>query len=73
GIFDAPHLKNNKFALGQITTKIVNGACYSWDIENQRILNEQDRIKTIIEDNPIRLNLEEAFQKKNIYGKVMNQ
>ncbi|MFW9946599.1 MAG: hypothetical protein ACFFDX_07190, partial [Candidatus Odinarchaeota archaeon] len=48
GIFDAPHLKNNSFALGQIKTKVINGACYSWDIRNQRIIDEIERIKKII-------------------------
>jgi glutamate mutase epsilon subunit len=73
GIFDAPHLKNNQFALGQIKTKVINGACYSWDIENQRILNERERIKKIIEKYPNLLMSEDKFQKEYIYGKVMNE
>jgi Fe2+ or Zn2+ uptake regulation protein len=48
GIFDAPHLNNNKFALGKIKTKIVDGACYSWnEIKNKKI-NEVERIKLIV-------------------------
>ncbi|MFW9951559.1 MAG: methionine synthase, partial [Candidatus Thorarchaeota archaeon] len=73
GIFDAPHLKNNKFASGQVKTKIVNGACYSWDSENQRIMNEQDRISKIIEKYPNLLKAEDSFQREKLYGEVVNQ
>ncbi|MFX1556980.1 MAG: methionine synthase [Promethearchaeota archaeon] len=48
GIFDAPHLKNNKFALGVINTKIINGACYSWDLIQNKKYDEIQRIKDII-------------------------
>ncbi|MFO8017775.1 MAG: methionine synthase [Promethearchaeia archaeon] len=48
GIFDAPHLKNNKFARGKIQTKISNGACYSWDPTKERILDERKRIKNLV-------------------------
>jgi glutamate mutase epsilon subunit len=72
GIFDAPHLKNNKFALGQITTKIANGACYSWDIEHGKILNEQERIKMLIEKYPNILASDAKMEKKGFYGKVIN-
>jgi hypothetical protein len=27
GLLDAPQLRNNKFALGKVKTRIVNGAC----------------------------------------------
>jgi len=50
GIFDAPHLKNNKFALGKINTKIVNGSCYSWDIKMNRKYDEIQRIIDITFD-----------------------
>jgi hypothetical protein len=50
GIFDAPHLKNNKYALGKIKTKIIKGACYSWDDSRQKKYNEIQRIKDIIFD-----------------------
>ncbi len=52
GIFDAPHLKNNKFAKGKIKTKIINGACYSWDDLRQKKYDEIQRIKDIIIDLP---------------------
>ncbi|MFW9829491.1 MAG: methionine synthase [Candidatus Thorarchaeota archaeon] len=48
GIFDAPHLKNNKFALGKIRTKIIDGACYSWDELQQKKCNEIQRIIDLI-------------------------
>jgi len=73
GIFDAPHLKNNQFALGQIKTKIINGACYSWDSKRQEILDERERIKRIIETHPNIFFSEEKFKKENIYGEVTNE
>ncbi len=48
GIFDAPHLKNNKYALGKIKTKIQDGACYSWDDSLQKPLDELERVNRII-------------------------
>ncbi|MEJ2295867.1 MAG: methionine synthase, partial [Candidatus Lokiarchaeota archaeon] len=47
GIFDAPHLKNNKYAKGEIQTKIINGACYAWDSSRGKIYDEIERIKDI--------------------------
>ncbi|MBD3255981.1 MAG: methionine synthase [Candidatus Lokiarchaeota archaeon] len=48
GIFDAPHLKNNSFAQGKIKTKIIDGGCYSWDINEDRKLDERKRIQEIM-------------------------
>jgi hypothetical protein len=31
GILDAPHLRNNPFALGQVQTRYVDGACVAFD------------------------------------------
>jgi hypothetical protein len=73
GIFDAPHLKNNPFALGKINTKIINGACYSWDKTHRKIINERERIKEIIEIYPHVLMSENEFQKDFSFGKVMNE
>ncbi|MFX1391246.1 MAG: hypothetical protein ACFE9Z_14365, partial [Promethearchaeota archaeon] len=73
GIFDAPHLKNNLFALGQIKTKIINGACYSWDIKHEKKIDERERIKKVIEKHPNILISEGKFQKEFFYGKVMNE
>ncbi|MFX1321900.1 MAG: methionine synthase [Promethearchaeota archaeon] len=73
GIFDAPHLKNNPFALGKIKTKIINGACCSWDIKHQKVINERERIKKIVEKCSNILISEDKFQKEFFYGKVMNE
>ena len=62
GIFDAPHLKNNKFALGQIKTKIVDGACYSWDESTQKVMDEIERIKIIIACNSDKFLSEKELQ-----------
>ena len=48
GIFDAPHLTNNQFARSEIKTKIIDGACYSWNHNLQKRLNEIKRIQDII-------------------------
>ena len=48
GIFDAPHLRNNQFAKGEINTKMANGACYCWDNTQERKLDEIKRIQDII-------------------------
>ncbi len=45
GVFDAPHLLNNEFALGKITTRMLDGACYSWDTLRQKKYDEIQRIK----------------------------
>jgi hypothetical protein len=52
GIFDAPHLRNNKFALGKIRTKIIDGACYSWDESRQKRIDEIERIIDIMTEYP---------------------
>jgi methylmalonyl-CoA mutase cobalamin-binding subunit len=44
GIMDAPHLRNNPFALGRISTRIDNrGACLAVDDEGRELL-EPDRL-----------------------------
>ncbi len=48
GIFDAPHLKNNKYAQGKIKTKIIDGACISWDDQLQKPIDEIERILQIL-------------------------
>ncbi len=47
GIMDAPHLKNNPFARGEIRTRIINGACEAVDENNQKI-PEQERLKDFL-------------------------
>ena len=48
GIFDAPHLKDNRFAKGKIKTTIIDGACYSWDDLRQKKYDEIQRITDIL-------------------------
>ena len=46
GILDAPHLRNNTFARGEIRTAILNGACVTVDSSGREI-KEEDRFKTL--------------------------
>jgi hypothetical protein len=50
GILDAPQLKNNPFARGQVRTHIVNGMCVAVD-PNGRPLSESDRLKILAEEH----------------------
>lgn len=43
GILDAPHLRNNPFARGQVLTRVIDGACLAVDSAGQA-LTEQLRI-----------------------------
>ncbi|MGB3700553.1 MAG: cobalamin B12-binding domain-containing protein [Anaerolineales bacterium] len=43
GIMDAPHLRNNPYALGKINSRIHNGACLAID-HTGKPLNETERI-----------------------------
>ena len=47
GILDAPHLKNNPFALGTIKTRIINGACEVVD-NNGKKISEAQRLKKFL-------------------------
>ncbi len=71
GIFDAPHLKNNKYALGKIKTKMINGACYSWDNSLQKKYDEIQRIKDLIFDLPDVKISNLLDQKGKTFSKVM--
>ncbi len=71
GIFDAPHLKNNKFAKGKIRTKIIEGACYSWDDKLQQKRDEIERIKDIITKYPNKFTPGTEFDDISLSGKVM--
>ncbi|AST57767.1 methionine synthase [Thermoanaerobacterium thermosaccharolyticum] len=50
GILDAPHLKGNKSASGVLQTKVINGACYAFDYENNRVITEEERVFSIIQN-----------------------
>jgi hypothetical protein len=46
GILDAPHLRNNKFARGEIRSAFINGACVTVD-ERGREIKEQNRLNNL--------------------------
>lgn len=48
GLLDAPQLRNNRFARGQIITRIINGACVAVDAQGQ-VLDERERIRLVLE------------------------
>ena len=64
GIFDAPHLNGNKYALGEIKTKLINGACYTWDDSKSKVINEVERMKNIFMKNPLNGFSNPLFKKK---------
>lgn len=48
GVLDAPHLRNNPFARGQIVTRRdARGACVAVDPASGRALSEEERIATL--------------------------
>lgn len=48
GVLDAPHLRNNPFARGQIVTHIDRrGACVAVDPVTGRSLSEEERIASL--------------------------
>jgi hypothetical protein len=47
GILDAPQLKNNPFALGQVETRLVNGACLAVD-QHGKPLAEAGRLANFL-------------------------
>jgi hypothetical protein len=48
GLLDAPHLRNNPFARGQIVTRIdTRGACVVVDPDTGRPLSEEERIASL--------------------------
>jgi methylmalonyl-CoA mutase cobalamin-binding subunit len=49
GLLDAPHLKNNPFARGNIHTRIVNGACLAVDLAGDPI-SEAERIERLFKE-----------------------
>lgn len=50
GILDAPHLKGNPAAYGELTTRLVNGALYAYDTNKGRIIKEEERLENIIKN-----------------------
>jgi methylmalonyl-CoA mutase cobalamin-binding subunit len=50
GLLDAPDLRDNEYAKGEICTKMINGACLTTDSEIGDILQEKERVKNILSD-----------------------
>lgn len=47
GIIDATHiLKSDKFR-GELYTRVVNGTCRAYDLENEKVLTEEERLSMI--------------------------
>ncbi len=44
GILDAPHLRGNPYAAGQLETRVIDGAVYAFDRTERRILSESERL-----------------------------
>jgi hypothetical protein len=52
-VLDAPQLRNNRFARGQIITRIIDGACVAVDSAGNR-LDERERLAALSEAVPTR-------------------
>ncbi len=48
GLLDAPHLKNNQVARGEISVKIVDGAVYTYDYSEDIVVSEKERVKRLL-------------------------
>ncbi|MGC1120340.1 MAG: cobalamin-dependent protein [Candidatus Methanofastidiosia archaeon] len=48
GLLDAPQLKGNPIARGEIKTQMVNGACYA--VNENQVITEQERGERLMED-----------------------
>jgi hypothetical protein len=49
GILDAPHLRNNRFALGQVQTRILDGACLAVDSDGAP-MGEKERLARLLQN-----------------------
>jgi len=49
GLLDAPQLKGNPVARGEIKTRIINGACFAVNKKGE-IIKEEERIQQILEE-----------------------
>jgi 16S rRNA A1518/A1519 N6-dimethyltransferase RsmA/KsgA/DIM1 with predicted DNA glycosylase/AP lyase activity len=66
-------LINNKFALGKIKTRVINGACYSWNESQQKTYHEIERIKEIISNTPYKSTSDLLLQKEKTITEVMDK
>ncbi|MBD3198157.1 MAG: methionine synthase [Candidatus Lokiarchaeota archaeon] len=70
GIFDAPHLKNNAFAKGEINTKIIEGYCDSIN-EKKRKISEKQRISRLLrKDDKLSKIINNELRKKEVFIKL---
>ncbi len=53
GLIDAPHLKGNKEACGNLRTRLVDGACYAYDYVRNKVIDESERIEEIIKEEEL--------------------
>lgn len=51
GILDAPHLRGNPSAAGNLVTRLVDGALYAYDPEKKRVITEEERIDKLLGEN----------------------
>ncbi|NQV17487.1 MAG: methionine synthase [Armatimonadetes bacterium] len=49
GLLDAPDLKGNKYAKGEVCTKMINGACYAINPKTKEPIYEKERVNCIKE------------------------
>ena len=49
GLLDAPHLRGNPQARGEVVTRIVAGACRAVDPATERVLPEVERVRRILD------------------------
>ncbi|MFA5524064.1 MAG: cobalamin B12-binding domain-containing protein [Tissierellales bacterium] len=48
GILDAPQLKGNSVARGELKTRIISGALCAYDEDNARVIPEKERLENIV-------------------------
>ncbi|MGD9381760.1 MAG: hypothetical protein PVI03_04880, partial [Candidatus Thorarchaeota archaeon] len=46
-VLDAPHLRNNPIAKGQLRTKMSDGACIAIDSDSDNPINEITRLRQL--------------------------
>lgn len=47
GVLDAPHLKNNPIARGELRTRMIRGACLAIDHDTNEPINEKKRLERL--------------------------
>jgi methylmalonyl-CoA mutase cobalamin-binding subunit len=47
GVLDAPHLRNNPIAKGQLRSKMINGACFALDSDSGNPIDEIIRLRQL--------------------------